>query len=129
MKDVCEEDGGGAVPTSGLEVNSEANSALPNGTGGEVMSKALDHERLDVVISLERILVIEDMVVCAQVIMTGVIRGIIVCQDFRQNRQGGYDAFVVELGVKGWETAHDDRAYMRIAICGGVGRGGDRDSG
>ena len=117
MKDVCKEDGGGAVPTSGLE----ANSAPPNGTGGEVMSEALDHERLDAVISLERVLVIEDMVVCAQVVMTGVVQGVIVCQDFRQNRQGGYNAFIVELGVEGRETAHDNRAYMRIAVCGGVG--------
>ena len=105
------------VPTSGLE----ANSALPDGMGGKVMSEALDHERLDVVISLERVLVIEDMAVCAQVVMTGVVQGVIVCQDFRQNQQGGYDAFVVELSVEGQETAHDDRAYMRIAICGGVG--------
>ena len=80
VKDICEEDGasGGTVPTSGLEVN----SALPDGMGGEVMSKALDHERLDAVISLECILVTEDMAVCTRVVMTGVVWGVIVCQNF-----------------------------------------------
>ena len=90
MQDVAQKNGL-RVCVFGLEEY----GALSNGKCGQLMAESLDGEGFDHFITVECRAVIEDVLVCARVIITVVI----VRNDGFEDGEGSNDEFIVEVRV------------------------------